>query len=130
MSELIQFGFSLDFNRSCPLIYEQAITSLLLIFLQDIGAYIEEELKYGALLGPFDKHPISKGHCSPFMTRDKPDSDRRCVIVDPSWPPGASVNACIGKTSYLDSNFSLTFPIVDDITGQLKHLGLVPLSIR
>ena len=47
-----------------------------------------------------------------------------------SWPPGASVNAGIDKTSYLDSGFSLMFSTVDDITGQLKRLGHGALSIR
>ena len=118
LSELIQFVFPLDFNRSCPLISEQGNHKS-----ADIEAYIEEELEYGALLGPFDKNPIAEGHCSPFMTRAKPNSDRCRVIVDLSWPLGASVNASIDKTSYLNSIFSLTFPTVDDITGQLKCLG-------
>ena len=39
------------------------------------------------------------------MTRAKPNSDRRHVIVNLSWPPGASVNAGIDKTSYLDTIF-------------------------
>ena len=39
------------------------------------------------------------------MTRAKPNSDRCHVIVDLSWPPGASVNAGIDKTSYLDTIF-------------------------
>ena len=43
----------------------------------DIDTYIEEELRYDALLGPFEKHPISSGHCSPFMSRAKPNSERR-----------------------------------------------------
>ena len=123
LCELIQFGFPLDFNRSCILNHEQGNHKSSVDFPADIEAYIEEELKYGALLGPFPRHPISAGHCSPFMTRAKPNSDRHRVIVDLSWPPGASVNASIDKTSYLDSVFSLTFPTVDDITGQLKRLG-------
>ena len=57
------------------------------------------------------------------MSRHKPDSDRRCVIVDLSWPLGASVNAGIDKTTYLDSRFDLTFPTIDDITNELKALG-------
>ena len=122
LCELIQFGFPLDFNRSCILNHEQGNHKSAVDFPADIEAYIEEELKYGALLGPFPRHPIS-GHCSPFMTRAKPNSDGCRVIVDLSWPPGASVNAGIDKTSYLDSVFLLTFPTVDDITRQLKHLG-------
>ena len=57
------------------------------------------------------------------MSRAKPNSDRRRVIIDLSWPLGASVNAGIDKTSYLDSPFSLIFPTVDDITDQLTRLG-------
>ena len=34
-----------------------------------------------------------------------------------------SVNAGIDKTSYLESEFALQFPTVDDITSQLKSLG-------
>ena len=40
-----------------------------------------------------------------------------------SWPLGASVNAGIDKDSYLDSNFCLTFPTIDDITAELRKLG-------
>ena len=120
---LIQFGFPLDFNRSCPLIHEQGNHKSATEFPSDITAYIEEEKKYNALLGPFHSHPIAAGHCSPFMTRAKPNSDRRRVTVDLSWPIGASVNAGIDKTSYLGSTFSLTFPTVDDITKQLKNIG-------
>ena len=121
--ELIEFGFPLDFNRSSPLIHEQGNHKSAVEFPADIEAYIEEEKEYGALLGPFDNHPIPSGHCSPFMTRAKPNSDRRRIIIDLSWPIGASVNAGIDKTSYLGGVFSLTFPTVDDITSQLKRLG-------
>ena len=57
------------------------------------------------------------------MTREKSNSDRRRVIIDLSWPSGVSVNAGIDKDLYLDSKFCLTFPIVDDITTELKKLG-------
>ena len=50
------------------------------------------------------------------MSRAKPNSDRRRVIIDLTWPVGASVNAGIGKTFYLGSPFFLTFPTVDPIT--------------
>ena len=50
------------------------------------------------------------------------DCSRR-VIVDLSWPQGSSVNAGIDKTSYLESEFYLTLPSVDDIMSELKRLG-------
>ena len=86
-------------------------------------AYIEEECKFGALLGPFDVNPIENTHNSPFMTRNKPNSDRRRVIIDLSWPLGASVNSGTDKNTYLDAPFMLMFPTVDDITSELKRLG-------
>ena len=121
--ELIKFGFPLDFNRACDLGQYTGNHSSAVDCPRDIEAYIEEELQYGALLGPFKENPIHQDHCSPFMTRSKPNSDRRRVIVDLSWPQGASVNAGIEKFSYLNSAFALTFPTVDDITSELKRLG-------
>ena len=121
--DLLKYGFPLDFNRSCELGQYTGNHSSAIDFPKDIEAYLQEELSYGALLGPFETHPIKGGHCSPFMTRSKPNSDRRRVIVDLSWPHGASVNAGIDKASYLDSAFELTFPTVDDITSELKRLG-------
>ena len=57
------------------------------------------------------------------MSRAKPNSNRRRIIIDLSWPLGASVNADLDKTSYLGSAFSLTFPTVADITAELTRLG-------
>ena len=57
------------------------------------------------------------------MTRNKPNSDRRRVIIDLSWPLGASVNSGIDKDTYLGSPFALSFPTMDVITTELKHLG-------
>ena len=118
--ELIKFGFPLHFNRACSLGQYNGNHSSANDFPDDIEAYLEEELTYGAILGPFDKNPIKGGHCSPFMTWSKTNSDRRRVIVDLSWPQGASVNAGIDKLTYLNSEFDLTFPTVDDITTELK----------
>ena len=80
--QLIEFGFPLDFNRNCPLNHETGNHKSATEFPTDIDAYIEEELKYDALLGPFESHPIGSGHCSPFMSREKPNFDRRRVIID------------------------------------------------
>ena len=121
--QLLQFGFPLDFNRCCPLQQEVGNHSSADEFPSGVDAYIEEECKFGALLGPFDVNPIENAHSSPFMTRHKPNSDRRRVIIDLSWPLGTSVNSGIDKNTYLDALFTLTFPTVDDITSELIHLG-------
>ena len=88
----------------------------------DVQTYIWEELKHGAILGLFKHKPIPL-HISPFMTRDKPDSDTRRTIVDLSWPKGQSVNARVQKDEYLGSHFILNYPSVDDIVKRLIELG-------
>ena len=125
---MIKFGFPLDFNHTCDLGQYTGNHSSANDFPKDIEAYLYEKLSYGALLGPFETNPIKGGHCSPFMTRSKPNRHR--VIVDLSWPIGASVNVSIDKSSYLTSNFDLTFPTVDDITSELKRLGRGPLLYK
>ena len=57
------------------------------------------------------------------MTRHKPNSDNRRVIIDLSWPLENSVNDGIDKNSYLGADFSLTFPSVDHITDEVRRIG-------
>ena len=91
-------------------------------FASDVQTYISEELKYGAMLGPFASKPIDL-HISPFMTRDKPDSNVRRTIVDLSWPESYSVNDGVVRDEYLGSKFLLHYPSVDDIVNKLNELG-------
>ena len=122
--EFLTFGFPLDFNRNSPLYWEGDNHKSALEYPQDIEAYLKEEMQFKAIVGPFDQHPCDNGHISPFMTRDKPGSDNRRVIIDLSWPLGGSVNSGIDKESYMGTEFAhLVLPTVDHITDQLKVLG-------
>ena len=121
--QLLRFGFPLDFNRNSQLHCEGGNHSSAIQYPKDVEAYIQEETSYGGILGPFKENPIESSHTSPFMTRNKPNSDRPRVIIDLSWPLGASVNAGIDKDTYLGTPLALTFPTVDVITTELKRLG-------
>ena len=92
-------------------------------FPRDIEVYLEEELKHTAIVGPFEGHPCIGGHISPFLTREKPNSENRRVIVDLCWPLGESVNGGIDKHSYLGTDFTLSLPTIDHITDQVKAIG-------
>ena len=128
--QLIKFGSPLDFNRACYLKNEVGNHKSAVDHPSDVDAYMEEEKKYDAILGSYDAKPIVGGHSSPFMTRAKPNSDRRRVIIDISWPLGASVNAGIDKNTYLDAPFALTFLTVDGITNELKRLSRCALLYK
>ena len=121
--DLLYFGFPLDFNRNSPLRWEGENHKSTLNFPRDIEVYLEEELQYKAIVGPFEGHPCTGGHISPFLTREKRNSENRRVIVDLSWPLGESANRGIDKHSYLGTDFTLSLPTIDHITDQVKAIG-------
>ena len=102
---LVEFGFPLDFNKNSKLCHDDKNHSLAIDFPADVQTYLEEEIKHGAIMGPYDVNPIPNAHVSPFMTREKPNAPNRRVIIDLSWPKNASVNAGVDKNSYLGSEF-------------------------
>ena len=121
--QFIKFGFPLGFNRNCVLNHTSENHKYALEHPEQVKAYIDEELKLDALIGPFHTNLLENSYCSPFMTRPKANSEARHVIMDLSWPTGYSVNDGVDKDSYLESNFSLTFPTVDHLTDEMVKIG-------
>ena len=114
--DLLEFGFPLDFNRSFKLQSNEENHASARDHSYDIECYIQEELKHGPMLGPFDQKPIPL-HISPFMTREKTDSEVRCSTVYVSWAENFSVNAGVKKNMYLGSNFVLNYPLVNELAS-------------
>ena len=120
---LIRFGFPLDFDRKTPLESHLENHNSAKDFPQDVSAYLEEERTYDAILGPFDAPPLPNLYTSPFMTRDKPHSKNRRVIVDLSFPQGRSVNAGSVQNVYLNTPFLLKLPTIDHVVKCVRLLG-------
>ena len=120
--QCLEFGFPLGFNRMCPLKHDKENHKPALEFPEDVGKYIKEEKSFGAILGPFKEPPMQNLHFSQFMTRHKPNSDTRRIIVDLSWPRGESVNAGVEKPLF-GVDFKLIFPSIDDLTKELTKIG-------
>ena len=122
LPDLIKYGFPLDFDRSKPLqpTYDNHASAIQ--YIDCVEQYINEELQYGAIYGPFKDLPFPV-HVSPLMTRPKQNSDKRRTIMDLSWPKGASVNNAIHKFRYLNTYFSLSYPSIDNIVDKVKALG-------
>ena len=96
LCDLIEFGFPLDFDRSRHLESTLVNHASARNFSDHIDKYLQEELEFEAILGPFD-HPPIQMHISPFMTREKSRSDSRRAIIDLSFPKGSSVNDGVAK---------------------------------
>ena len=70
---LIRFGFPLDFDRKNVLLSKEDNHSSAQLFPKDIEAYLDEEIKYGAILG-ICISPSRNLHISAMMTREKPNA--------------------------------------------------------
>ena len=120
---LIRYGFPLDFNGNSKLRKNIKNHMSAVAFPQDIEAYLQEEIQYGAIHGPFKEPPFGNLHTSPFMTRDKPGAPHRRVIIYLSFPHGEAVNSNISKEPYLGTDFILTLPSIDTITNKVRKFG-------
>ena len=85
--------------------------------------YLEEEVKHGALSGPFAHPPIGNLHVSAFMTRYKSSSEHRRGIINLSWPIDQSVNSGVTSNKYLDTEFVLIYPSIDIRSLVILKLG-------
>ena len=90
-------------------------------FPLDVDAYFTKETQHKAIVGPCDNIPFPV-HYSPLLSRPKPDDTRR-VIVNMSYPYGASLNDRISNTHYDGVDFTLKYPSVEDIVHTVQELG-------
>ena len=120
---LLKYGFPLDFDENNPLISTEKNHFSAEKFKTHVDKFLAEEVKHNAILGPFDKPPLEKLHISPFLSREKPDSENRRIIVDLSFPEDFAVNSNISKDVYLESPFLLTLPTVDHIVQKILKFG-------
>ena len=121
--DFLAFGWPINFDREAPLQATEVNHPSATQHSTDIDFYIATELGFGALAGPFGGHPVSYFHTSPLMTRPKKGSEHRRVIVDLSWPDGASVNDGIVSGWYLDGPAPISLPTVEYMENRLLQLG-------
>ena len=90
-----------------------------------IVAYLDKELKCGAMLGPFDVIPFDKPvGVSPMNMRLKKNGVDRRVIVDLSFPwEGISVNHGIEKDYYYGLPVLVQYPTTDTLAQRVHLVG-------
>ena len=122
---LLRYGFPMDFKGNSTDLENATVShSSALQFPEHVTAYLKDELHHNAMYGPFDSKPFGEfTHVSPFITRHKPDSNKRRVIIDLSWPDKASVNHFTSSNCYLGTAFKLHYPSIDTYTDRLRKLG-------
>jgi hypothetical protein len=123
--DLIQYGFPLDLDKPNFLPNSAVINhGSALQFPIEVQKYFDEEISFGAMLGPFPDPPFPDLHCSPLLTAPK-DGNARRVIVDLSYASdqSTSVNSTVSKLTYVGTQFSLKLPTIDNICQVLNLVG-------
>ena len=91
-----------------------------LAYPEAVDEYIAKEVVLGAILGPCDHSSFGHYHCSPLLTCPK-DTDKRHVILNLSYPYGASVNDSVSKSHFDGRRFTLKFPLIVDIVQDIHE---------
>ena len=129
---LLKYGFPIERDMNIPLemggINHKSATE----FPQHVDAYIEKEIRLGVTIGPFEKIPFNTAPVaiSPISTRPKKESEQRRIILDCSWPLGASLNDGICKDMYLGKACNLRYPTVDMLAQRIYELRKSDPSFR
>ena len=91
---------------------------------EQIQQYIDRELEFQTMLGPFPDIPVrDRVAVSPMSTRQKAEPHKRRIISDLSWPPGWSVNDGIPPDEYVTGPINLRYPTIDDLCRRAVQLG-------
>ena len=89
---------------------------------EGVDKYFATEVHKQAMVGPLEEIFLKKLNISLLMARGKPDGVVR-VIIDLSWPLSQSVNSWVSSDMYDGIPFTLKYPTIDDVVGQIRTLG-------
>ena len=125
VTEWLKYGFSVsrsdDFDDPIPCTKNHLGANM---YPAEIDRYIITEMQHGATLGPFTIPPfLGRMGVSPLSTRPKRESTKRRIIMDLSFPKGASVNDGISKFTYCGQKIELTYPTIDTLAKRIMELG-------
>lgn len=122
--QYLKYGWPLGYHRAVPPVSVEKNHPSADHHMSHVTAFVEKELSFGALLGPFSSPPFSPWlRCSPIMTRPKKDSAERRVIVDLTFPEGEGVNAGIDTHDYYGIDITYTLPTISDLVTLLQREG-------
>ena len=123
VADFLAFGWPINYRSSFSPTSSTSNHSSAVRFPDAIDSFIAAEISHGATAGPFYHNPFPTPlQTSPLQTVPK-DVCKRRVVLDLSFPPGASVNDGIPKDSFLDEPFHLSLPRSADFADLIIAKG-------
>ena len=123
LCDLLEFGFPIGYKGDNSVLKEVNSKNIWKYrnhkgaeeFPQEMISYLEKGSLNKAIIGPFKASPFESGiKISPLNSLPKRDTEERRVILDSSYPRGASINDHISIEEYLDNKIDLVYPKVDE----------------
>lgn len=124
MVDFLTYGWPINYTASTRPVSSSHNHPSALNFDSHVQAYIDTELSYNAIAGPFQYPPFADDFvCSPLQTVPKRGSSTRRVVMDLSFPQGSSVNHGIPPDTYLGDQFKLRLPGIDRLVEFILAKG-------
>ena len=122
--QFVRYGWPLSYSSDQLPVSTEKNHKTALENPQQVTEFIEKECRLNAMVGPFKHPPFDRwSQVSPLLTRPKKDSDKLRVIIDLSFPEGASVNSGIQKQFYLGEPIKYSLPSILDLGELVKRAG-------
>ena len=119
--EFLKFGFPLGLDPACDIESTLRNHSSAYQYFQYIDKFIEKELNYNGITGPFTTSPFGNPCISPLMTVLKKPIGRR-IVLDATYGD-KSVNNATPESIYLGETTDYNYPKVDEFEELLRKHG-------
>lgn len=124
LCEFLEFGWPVGYQASSPPESTNNNHPSALNWIDHVKAFIDKELEYQAVIGPFTQEPFHPWtRVSPIMSRPKRESKERRIIIDLSYPNGTAVNDGIDITNHMGVNITYSLPTITDLVERVKSQG-------
>ena len=122
--DFLRFGWPVGFTAETFPTSSSSNHPSAVAFADHVEHYINTELGYHAIAGPFSTNPLHQPLVwSPLQTVPKRGSTQRRVVMDLSYPPRSSVNCGIAASSYLNEPYKLRLPGIDRLCQFILQHG-------
>ena len=122
--DFLSYGWPINYTALTPPVSALHNHPSATNFDPHVQTYLDTELSWNAIAGPFDYPPFGDDFVSsPLQTVPKRGSSTRRVVMDLSFPHGASVNDGIPADTYLGEHFKLRLPGIDRLVEFVLEKG-------
>lgn len=120
MIDFLSYGWPVNYTAHTPPVSSLHNHPSATNFDSHVQTYLDTELSWNAIAGPFDHPPFADDFVS---SPPKRGTSTWRVVMDLSFPHGSSVNDGISQDTYLGEHFKLRLPGIDRLVEFILEKG-------